>query len=83
MENNGKSLKTRLIEALEQFPPSWTLTTLDGNKRPYRPSWQDESPLLRDYLKAAIETGEKITYSNSDGSSIRQTSSWLSSDDKS
>ena len=62
------NIQSRLIQALEsEYSPSWSLTTLDGSKRPYRPDWQKENPLPHNYIVEAIRVGEEVTYRKKDG----------------
>ena len=45
-----------LLEQLEELPASWGLVAVDGFKRPYQPSWQN-NPLTKDQAAAEIAAG--------------------------
>jgi hypothetical protein len=45
-----------LLEQLQELPDSWGLVAVDGFKRPYQPSWQN-NPLTKDQAAAEITTG--------------------------
>jgi hypothetical protein len=51
-------LHQQLIEALDQFPASWALTPVYGDKRPYRRAWQTEIPITKDLIKRDIKNGK-------------------------
>ena len=45
-----------LLEQLQELPNSWGLVAVDGFKRPYQPSWQN-NPLTKDQAAAEITAG--------------------------
>jgi len=55
-------LHQQLIEALDQFPASWALTPVYGDKRPYRRAWQTEIPITKDLIKRDIKNGKARGY---------------------
>ncbi|MDJ0718635.1 MAG: bifunctional DNA primase/polymerase, partial [Prochloraceae cyanobacterium] len=61
----------RLKSALQQYPQYWAITTIDANKRPYRPDWQKEPPLSRKYIEDAIALGEEVQYLKKDGTAYK------------
>ncbi|MDJ0717778.1 MAG: DUF3987 domain-containing protein [Prochloraceae cyanobacterium] len=65
------NIQKRLKSSLEQYPQYWAITTIDANKRPYRPDWQKEPPLSRKYIEDAIVLGEEVQYTKKDGSSYK------------
>jgi KaiC/GvpD/RAD55 family RecA-like ATPase/DNA-binding PadR family transcriptional regulator len=54
--------KAQLVAGLQQLPLNWALTPVDGNKRPYRQSWQSEAPLSREALASEIKSGRAKGY---------------------
>lgn len=72
MSKENQNLKQRLIQGLNQIPESWALTPLLGSKAPYRENWQQEPPISRSQLEAALRDGEIVTYTSSDGSTIQK-----------
>lgn len=56
------SLQHQLIEGLNQIPPAWVLTPVNGNKQPYRKNWQRENPLSHKAIAANIKSGEAKGY---------------------
>jgi len=51
-----------LREAVHKLPKTWTVTPVDGNKRPYRSAWQNESPLSVEDLTTEINSGRAKGY---------------------
>jgi hypothetical protein len=47
-----------LLSAVPEFPQSWVLTPVTGNKIPYRKGWQNENPLSRDDIEEDIRSGK-------------------------
>ncbi len=47
-----------LLSAVPEFPPSWVLTPVTGNKIPYRKGWQNENPVSRDDIEEDIRSGK-------------------------
>jgi hypothetical protein len=47
-----------LLSAVPEFPPSWALTPVTGNKIPYRKGWQNENPVSRDDIEEDIRSGK-------------------------
>lgn len=43
-----------LLKALSDFPSSWVLTPVCGNKAPYRVGWQNEQPVCREEIAKDI-----------------------------
>lgn len=49
-----------LLEELQRYPQSWSLTPTNGNKQPYRKRWQTEKPLERNAIAADIINGNAL-----------------------
>lgn len=56
------NLKSNLIDGLDLIPTSWTLTPVDGNKRPYRKAWNTEPALNRTEIIKDIKAGKAKGY---------------------
>ncbi len=53
-------IKRDLIAELDVIPLNWGLTLVNGEKRPYRATWQVE-PISRNAIKAAINDGDSVS----------------------
>ena len=63
-------LTDRLISGLDQIPPEWCLTPVDGQKSPYRKEWQSEPAISRKTLINEIKSGKAKGYGLRTGLSV-------------
>jgi hypothetical protein len=50
--------QTALLQALPEFPSSWALTPVYGDKIPYRKDWQSEKPVGKELIVRDIRNGK-------------------------
>jgi hypothetical protein len=51
-----------LIDGLDQFPATWALTPVYGDKIPYRKNWQAETPIAKQLIERDIRNGKARGY---------------------
>ena len=51
-----KRKTSTILKQLQELPDSWALVAVDGNKRPYQPSWQN-NPLTKQQAAEEIRSG--------------------------